>query len=130
MTGKARLDLMEQLRSLRHHDSSSERYAIRHGGNVWREHGTELRAALMNPAVLSREVAEAMNIQLIYTTAIKDFEALHVFPNIIRIRNDQLDRRTGYHLMMHDTSPEGLEAIRIMHSESRDFSREHQDHQS
>ncbi len=79
---------------------------------------------------LQREVAEAMNIQLIYTTAIKDFEALHVFPNIIRIRNDQLDRRTGYHLMMHDTSPEGLEAIRIMHSESRDFSREHQDHQS
>jgi hypothetical protein len=79
---------------------------------------------------LQREVAEAMNIQLIYTTAIKDFEALHVFPNIIRIRNDQLDRRTGYRLMMHDTSPEGLEAIRIMHSESRDFSREHQEHES
>jgi hypothetical protein len=79
---------------------------------------------------LQREVAQAMNIQLIYTTAIKDFEALHVFPNIIRIRNDQLDRRTGYHLMMHDTSPEGLEAIRIMHSEARNFSREHQDHES
>ncbi len=79
---------------------------------------------------LQREVAQVMNIQLTYTTAIKDFEALHVFPNIIRIRNDQLDRRTGYHLMMHDTSPEGLEAMRIMHSEERDFSREHQDHES
>jgi len=79
---------------------------------------------------LQREVAQAMNIQLIYTTAIKDFEALHVFPNIIRVRNDQLDRRTGYHLMMHDTSPEGLEAMRIMHSEERNFSREHQDHES
>jgi hypothetical protein len=79
---------------------------------------------------LQREVAQAMNIQLIYTTAIKDFAALDVFPNIIRIRNDQRDRRTGNHLLMLDTSPEGLEAIRIMHSESRDFAREHQEHQS
>jgi hypothetical protein len=79
---------------------------------------------------LQRDVAEAMNIQLIYTTAVKDFEALHIFPNIIRIRNDQLDRRTGYHLMMHDTSPEGLEAMRIMHSDERNFTREHQDHES
>lgn len=79
---------------------------------------------------LQRDVAEAMNIQLIYTTAVKDFEALHIFPNIIRIRNDQLDRRTGYHLMMHDTSPEGLEAMRIMHSEERNFAHEHQDHKS
>jgi hypothetical protein len=44
---------------------------------------------------LQREVAQAMDIQLIYTTAIKDFDALHVFPNVIRLRNDQRDRRTG-----------------------------------
>lgn len=79
---------------------------------------------------LQREVAQAMNIQLIYTTAIKDFAALDIFPNIIRIRNDQRDRRTGNLLLMLDTSPEGLEEIRVMHSESRDFARERQDHQS
>ncbi|HEU5375480.1 MAG TPA: hypothetical protein VFV38_08585 [Ktedonobacteraceae bacterium] len=79
---------------------------------------------------LQREVAQAMNIQLIYTTAIKDFGALDVFPNIIRIRNDQRDRRTGNQLLMLDTSLEGLETIRIMHSESRDFARDRQDRQS
>lgn len=30
---------------------------------------------------LQREVAQAMNIQLIYTTGLKDFDALHIFPN-------------------------------------------------
>lgn len=78
---------------------------------------------------LQREVAQAMDIQLIYTTAIKDFEALHIFPNVIRIRNDQRDRRTGDQLLMLDTSSEGLEALRIMHSESRDFAHERQERQ-
>jgi hypothetical protein len=80
---------------------------------------------------LQREVAQAMDMQLIYTTAIKDFDALHIFSNVIRIRNDRRDRRTGDHLLALDTPSESrLEAARIMHSETRDFAQEHQERQS
>jgi hypothetical protein len=78
---------------------------------------------------LQREVAQAMDIQLIYTTGLKDFDALEIFPKLIRLRNTQRNRRTGEALLMHDTSPTGLDAIHMMHDESRNFSREHQDHQ-
>ena len=75
---------------------------------------------------LQREVAQAMDIQLIYTTALKDFDALEIFPKIIRLRNAQRNRRTGEAFLMHGTSPIGLDAIHMMHDESRNFSREHQ----
>lgn len=78
---------------------------------------------------LQREVAQAMDIQLIYTTGLKDFDALEIFPKIIRLRNAQRNRRTGEALLMHDTSPVGLDAIHMMHDESRNFSREYQEHQ-
>jgi len=78
---------------------------------------------------LQREVAQAMDIQLIYTTGLKDFDALEIFPKIIRLRNAQRNRRTGEALLMHDTSPTGLDAIHMMHDESRNFSLEHQDRQ-
>src|SRR5436305_463576 len=78
---------------------------------------------------LQREVAQAMDIQLIYTTGLKDFDALEIFPKIIRLRNSQRNRRTGEALLMHDTSPTGLDAIHMMHDESRNFSLEHQDRQ-
>lgn len=79
---------------------------------------------------LQREVAQAMDIQLVYTTGLKDFDALEIFPKIIRLRNAQRNRRTGEALLMHDTSPSGLDAIHMMHDESRNFSREYQDHQA
>jgi hypothetical protein len=37
---------------------------------------------------LQRETAQAMNIQLIYPTGVDSFEALSVFPNIVRLRNE------------------------------------------
>lgn len=42
---------------------------------------------------LQREVAKAMNIQLIYTTGIQDFEAIRTLPNIVQLRNDYIDKR-------------------------------------
>jgi hypothetical protein len=78
---------------------------------------------------LQREVAQAMDIQLIYTTGITDFDALDIFPKIIRLRNTQRNRRTGEALVMHDTSPTGLDALHMMHDEARNFSREQQDQQ-
>ncbi len=79
---------------------------------------------------LQREVAQAMDIQLIYTTGIIDFEALRIFPNIVRLSNNQYDRRTGHRLLTLATSTTGLESMRVMHSELRDFSRERQNGQS
>ncbi len=76
---------------------------------------------------LQREVAQAMDIQLIYTTALKDFDALEIFPKIIRLRNAQRNRRTGEAFLMHETPPIGLDAIHMMHDESRNFSSEHQE---
>jgi hypothetical protein len=48
---------------------------------------------------LQREVARAMGVQLVYTTGVNDFEALRVLPNIIRLRNDRIDRNTGHALV-------------------------------
>lgn len=78
---------------------------------------------------LQREVAQAMHIQLIYTTGLKDFDALEIFPKIIRLRNAQRNRRTGEALLMHDTPPTDFDVIHMMHDDSRNFSREHQEHQ-
>jgi hypothetical protein len=51
---------------------------------------------------LQREVARAMGVQLIYTTGVNDFEALHVLPNVIRLRNERMDRNTGQQLVEHE----------------------------
>lgn len=44
---------------------------------------------------LQRRVADAMGVQLVYTTAVDDREALGVLPHWIRLRNDRSDARTG-----------------------------------
>ena len=48
---------------------------------------------------LQREVARAMNIQLIYTTGVNDFEAIRMLPNVIRLRNDRLDQSKNERLL-------------------------------
>jgi hypothetical protein len=55
---------------------------------------------------LQRRVADAMGIQLVFTTGVNDFDALATLPNIIRLRNDQRDRRSGH---LHVTADETLE---------------------
>jgi len=44
---------------------------------------------------MQREVARALNVQLIYATAVKDLNAVGALENIIRLRNTRIDRRTG-----------------------------------
>lgn len=44
---------------------------------------------------LQRRVADAMGVQLVYTTAVDDREAVGVLPHWIRLRNDRRDARTG-----------------------------------
>lgn len=43
--------------------------------------------------------ARAMNVQLVYTTAVNDAEALSVMPNIIRLTNQRVDVRRGHRLV-------------------------------
>lgn len=45
------------------------------------------------------EFARAMNVQLIYTTAVNDAEALSVMPNLIRLTNQRIDARRGHRLV-------------------------------
>jgi hypothetical protein len=44
---------------------------------------------------LQRRVADAMGVQLVYTTAVDDREAVGVLPHWIRLRNERSDTRTG-----------------------------------
>jgi hypothetical protein len=44
---------------------------------------------------LQRRVADAMGVQLVYTTAVDDREAVGVLPHWIRLRNERSDSRTG-----------------------------------
>jgi hypothetical protein len=75
------------------------------------------RASRVRFLELQREVARAMGVQLIYTTAVNDLEALRSLPNIIRIRNQRVDRNTGYRVIEQDNSESRLEAARIVRSE-------------
>lgn len=51
---------------------------------------------------LQRAVAAANNIQLIYTTHLVDMEALSVFPNIVRLKNQSVDIHTGHRIIEID----------------------------
>ncbi|MFO1077979.1 MAG: hypothetical protein U1E73_09695 [Planctomycetota bacterium] len=72
------------------------------------------RASRVRFLELQREVARAMGVQLIYTTGVNDHEALRALPNIIRLRNERVDRNTGRRLVEHLAADTGLiEAVRI-----------------
>ena len=72
------------------------------------------RASRVRFLELQRDVARAMGVQLIYTTGVNDHEALRALPNIIRLRNERIDRNSGRRLVEH--APEEariIEAVRI-----------------
>lgn len=67
----------------------------RHGSSVLfldNPIGTASRIAFLD---LQREVAESMNVQLIYATAVQDLNAIGALENVIRLRNSRVDRRTN-----------------------------------
>lgn len=57
------------------------------------------RASRMRFLEMQREVARAMGVQLVYTTAINDYDALSALPNVIRLRNQRVDRNRGHRLI-------------------------------
>jgi hypothetical protein len=66
--------------------------------------GTASRLSFLD---MQREVARAMNVQLIYATAVKDLNAVGALENIIRLRNTRVDRRTGRHFIELEASANG-----------------------
>lgn len=68
---------------------------------------------------MQRQFAGAMGIQLIYTTAVNDLEALSILPNIVRLRNERTDINRGHRLLEQEPDISGkLEAIRLAKTES------------
>ncbi len=82
------------------------------------------RASRVRFLELQRDVARAMGVQLIYTTGVNDHEALQALPNIIRLRNERVDRNSGRRLVEH--APDGagmIEAVRVGRREDPSLSR-------
>ena len=68
---------------------------------------------------MQRQFASAMGIQLIYTTAVNDLEALSILPNVVRLRNERTDLNKGHRLLEKDVDISGqLEAIRLAKSQT------------
>jgi hypothetical protein len=77
------------------------------------------RASRVRFLELQREVARAMGIQLIYTTAVNDHEALRTLPNIIRLRNLRFDRNRGHRVLEHEMPDAStIQSVRIARDES------------
>ena len=77
------------------------------------------RASRVRFLELQREVARAMGVQLIYTTGVNDHEALRALPNIVRLRNERVDRNTGRRLVENSGDEmRSLEAVRVGRRES------------
>jgi hypothetical protein len=54
-----------------------------------------------------------MGVQLIYTTGVNDHEALSALPNVIRLRNERVDRNSGRRLVEYDDEARVVEAVRV-----------------
>lgn len=77
--------------------------------------GTASRLSFLE---MQREVAGAMNVQLIYATAVNDPNAVGALENVIRLRNARADRRTGrQYIEVERTANEGggqIDAARVV----------------
>jgi hypothetical protein len=67
--------------------------------------GTASRQSFLD---LQREVAQSMNMQLIYATGVKDLSAVGALENVIRLRNTRADKRTGKRLVELDGQAEAV----------------------
>ena len=77
--------------------------------------GTASRLSFLE---MQREVASAMNVQLVYATAVNDLNAVGALENIIRLRNTRADRRTGRQFIEVDGAANGeaaqIDAARVV----------------
>jgi hypothetical protein len=76
--------------------------------------GSASRVTFIN---LQLDVARAMGVQLIYTTGVNDYEALRPLPNLIRLKNDRVNRNNGQHVVELDAESPVIEAARVTRRE-------------
>ena len=67
---------------------------------------------------LQRAVAKEMGVQLIYTTGVDDYGALHALPNIIRLKNSRVNVGTGQRHVEIESAAGVLEAAQISRKEA------------
>lgn len=72
--------------------------------------GTASRVSFLE---VQLEVARAAGVQLIYTTGIKDYDAVSTFPNINRLRPSGMDRATGEFLVRQVPVEDGIDVARL-----------------
>jgi hypothetical protein len=77
--------------------------------------GSASRVTFIN---LQLDVARAMGVQLIYTTGVNDYEALRPLPNLIRLKNDRVNRNNGQHVVEVDSDKPVIEAARVVRQEA------------
>jgi hypothetical protein len=66
---------------------------------------------------LQQTIARVMGVQLLFTTGINDPESLAVFPNIIRLKNERVDRKTGHRMIEADETADAegrIEGVRLV----------------
>jgi DNA repair exonuclease SbcCD ATPase subunit len=81
------------------------------------------RASRVRFLELQRDVARAMGVQLLYTTGVNDHDALRTLPNVIRLRNQRIDRNSGNRLVEFAAEDgSSVEATRIVRGEAGDAS--------
>ena len=66
---------------------------------------------------LQRSVAREMGVQLIYTTGVDDYGALHALPNIIRLKNSRVNLGTGQRHVELENGAGAIEAAQISRKE-------------
>ncbi len=72
------------------------------------------RASRVSFINMQRQFASAMGIQLVYTTGLHDLDALGVIPNVIRLRNELVDRTRNHHLLENEADVNSrIDALRV-----------------
>jgi hypothetical protein len=63
---------------------------------------------------LQHQFAERMGVQLVYSTAVSDHQALAVLPNIIWLRNETKGAETDYRYIVEDHDSPSIQAVRML----------------
>jgi hypothetical protein len=84
------------------------------------------RASRVSFINMQRQFASAMGIQLVYTTGLHDLDALGVIPNVIRLRNELIDRHRNHHLIENESAMTSrIDAMRISRFDASQGQGEH-----
>ncbi|MCK4621117.1 MAG: hypothetical protein KAT62_02760 [Desulfuromonadales bacterium] len=64
---------------------------------------------------LQQIVAKMLNVQLLYPTAVKDLDALSLFPNVVSLSNNHIDAKTGFKHVRVQSGKDNSPALSTAH---------------